>query len=86
LIKKLGYISEKEGKTISRFLMHTTFPALMLVSPHQVGIRLIFNSGYGFCISRHHDFDSLVCFYLEKSIAFSAFTRYVNWLDHQRFV
>ena len=32
LIKKLGYISEKEGKTISRFLMHTTFPALMLVS------------------------------------------------------
>jgi malate permease and related proteins len=32
LIKKLGYISEKEGKVISKFLMHTTFPALMLVS------------------------------------------------------
>ncbi len=32
LIKKFGYISEKEGKIISKFLMHTTFPALMLVS------------------------------------------------------
>jgi malate permease and related proteins len=32
LIKKCGFIEEKDGKTISKFLMHTTFPALMLVS------------------------------------------------------
>ena len=32
LIKKFDFITEKEGKTISKFLMHTTFPALMLVS------------------------------------------------------
>lgn len=32
LVKRFNYISEKEGKVISRFLMHTTFPALMLVS------------------------------------------------------
>lgn len=30
-IKKFNYVTEKEGKTISKFLMHTTFPALMLV-------------------------------------------------------
>lgn len=32
LLKKYGFIKEEEGKIISRFLMHTTFPALMLVS------------------------------------------------------
>ena len=32
LIKKFDFLTEKEGKTISKFLMHTTFPALMLVS------------------------------------------------------
>lgn len=32
IIKKAGYVTEKDGKTISRFLMHTTFPALMLIS------------------------------------------------------
>ncbi len=36
LIKKLGYISENEGKTISKFFMHTTFPALMLVSTMRI--------------------------------------------------
>lgn len=32
LVKKFDFLTEKEGKTISKFLMHTTFPALMLVS------------------------------------------------------
>jgi predicted permease len=32
LLKKYGFLTEQEGKTISKFLMHTTFPALMLVS------------------------------------------------------
>ena len=36
LIKKFGYITEKEGKIISKFLMHTTFPALMLVSTMRI--------------------------------------------------
>ena len=36
LIKKYNYITEKEGKTISRFLMHTTFPALMVVSTMRI--------------------------------------------------
>jgi malate permease and related proteins len=31
-IKRWGFITEKDGKVISKFLMHTTFPALMLVS------------------------------------------------------
>jgi malate permease and related proteins len=31
-LKKMDFITEKEGKIISKFLMHTTFPALMLVS------------------------------------------------------
>jgi malate permease and related proteins len=32
VIKRMGFITEKEGKIISKFLMHTTFPALMVVS------------------------------------------------------
>ncbi|WP_028667436.1 AEC family transporter [Runella zeae] len=32
LIKKFDFVSEKDGKSISKFLMHTTFPALMIVS------------------------------------------------------
>ncbi len=36
LIKKYNYVTEKEGKTISRFLMHTTFPALMVVSTMRI--------------------------------------------------
>lgn len=32
LIKKFDFISENDGKSISKFLMHTTFPALMIVS------------------------------------------------------
>lgn len=36
LLKKYNFISEKEGKTISKFLMHTTFPALMIVSTARV--------------------------------------------------
>ena len=31
-VKRLGYITEKDGKSISKLLMHTTFPALMIVS------------------------------------------------------
>jgi malate permease and related proteins len=36
LIKKYNYITETEGKVISRFLMHTTFPALMIISTARV--------------------------------------------------
>ncbi len=36
LLKKYNLISEKEGKTISKFLMHTTFPALMIISMARV--------------------------------------------------
>ncbi len=32
----MTFYSEKEGKTISRFLMHTTFPALMVVSTMRI--------------------------------------------------
>jgi malate permease and related proteins len=32
LLKKFDFLTEKEGKVLSKFLMHTTFPALMLVS------------------------------------------------------
>ena len=35
-LKKFNYITEPEGKTISKFLMHTTFPALMLISTARV--------------------------------------------------
>ncbi len=41
LIKKFGYITEKEGKILSKFLMHTTFPALVLVST--IRIKLEYN-------------------------------------------
>jgi predicted permease len=36
LLKKYHYITEKDGKTISKFLMHTTFPALMISSTAKV--------------------------------------------------
>jgi malate permease and related proteins len=36
LLKKYNFITEKEGKTISKFLMHTTFPALMIISTAKV--------------------------------------------------
>ena len=36
LIKKYNFISEKEGKVLSKFLMHTTFPALMIISTARV--------------------------------------------------
>ena len=39
LIKKYGYITEKEGKILSKFLMHTTFPALMIISTSKVVIK-----------------------------------------------
>lgn len=32
LLKKYRFVTEDDGKIISKFLMHTTFPALMLVS------------------------------------------------------
>jgi malate permease and related proteins len=36
LLKKFDFINEKEGKTISKFLMHTTFPALMIITMARV--------------------------------------------------
>ncbi|MCP9770750.1 AEC family transporter [Lacihabitans sp. LS3-19] len=36
LIKKYNFITEKEGKVLSKFLMHTTFPALMIISTAKV--------------------------------------------------
>ena len=39
LIKHFGFITEAEGKVISKFLMHTTFPALMIVSTATVDIK-----------------------------------------------
>lgn len=36
LIKRYNFISEKEGKVLSKFLMHTTFPALMIISTARV--------------------------------------------------
>jgi malate permease and related proteins len=36
LLKKYNLITEKEGKTISKFLMHTTFPALMIITMARV--------------------------------------------------
>ena len=38
LLKKYGFVTEKDGKTISKFLMHTTFPALMIVSTARVNL------------------------------------------------
>jgi malate permease and related proteins len=35
-IKYFNFITEKDGKTISKFLMHSTFPALMFVSTYNV--------------------------------------------------
>lgn len=32
LLKRFSFIREEEGKTITKFLMHTTFPALVLIS------------------------------------------------------
>ncbi len=32
IVKRLNFITEQDGKVLSKFLMHTTFPALMLVS------------------------------------------------------
>lgn len=49
LVKKLGFITEKEGKIISKFLMYTTFPALMIVSTARLHFetQLIFlSAGY----------------------------------------
>jgi malate permease and related proteins len=38
LLKRFKFLTELEGKTISKFLMHTTFPALMLISSARVNI------------------------------------------------
>ncbi len=35
-LKKFNFITEKDGKTISKFLMHSTFPALMFISTYNV--------------------------------------------------
>ncbi len=39
LIKKYNYIKEVEGKVISKLLMHTTFPALMIISTARVKLQ-----------------------------------------------
>jgi malate permease and related proteins len=36
LLKNYNFLSEQDGKTISKFLMHTTFPALMIISTAKV--------------------------------------------------
>lgn len=36
LIKRFEFVTEKDGKVISKFLMHTTFPALMIVSTARI--------------------------------------------------
>ena len=36
LLKKYNFVTEKEGKTISKFLMYTTFPALMIITTAKV--------------------------------------------------
>lgn len=38
LLKKYNFISEKDGKVVSKFLMHTTFPALMITSTARVDL------------------------------------------------
>ncbi len=35
-LKKFNFITELEGKTLSKFVMHTTFPALLLISMARV--------------------------------------------------
>jgi malate permease and related proteins len=35
-VKRMGFITENDGKTVSKLLMHTTFPALMLVSTMRI--------------------------------------------------
>ncbi len=39
-LKKFNFVTEKDGKVISKFLMHTTFPALMIVSTSSVKLEL----------------------------------------------
>jgi len=39
LIKKFDFVTEKDGKSISKFLMHTTFPALMIVSTIRIDFK-----------------------------------------------
>jgi hypothetical protein len=69
LLKKYGFVTEKDGKTISRFLMHTTFPALMIVSTARVqldpGLFLIPLFCIGFCV-------------IMLSIAWFWFSNYTN--------
>ena len=69
LLKKYGFVTEKDGKTISRFLMHTTFPALMIVSTARVQLDselfLIPLFCIGFCV-------------IMLSIAWFWFSNYTN--------
>ena len=39
LIKKYNFITEVEGKVISKLIMHTTFPALMIISTAKVKLQ-----------------------------------------------
>ena len=52
-VKKLGYITEQDGKIISKLLMHTTFPALMLVSTVRIQFKadLLFIPLFGLVFS-----------------------------------
>lgn len=69
LLKKYDFVTEKDGKTISRFLMHTTFPALMIVSTARVQLDpelfLIPLFCIGFCV-------------IMLSIAWFWFSNYTN--------
>ena len=52
-VKKLGYITEQDGKIISKLLMHTTFPALMFVSTVRIQFKadLLFIPLFGLVFS-----------------------------------
>jgi malate permease and related proteins len=39
LVKKRGFITENDGKTLSKLLMHTTFPALTLISTYRIDFK-----------------------------------------------
>jgi malate permease and related proteins len=71
LLKKYNFVSEKDGKTISKFLMHTTFPALMLVSTARVKLDFSLILIPILCIA---------CHLVMLAIAWFVFKKYPNQL------
>jgi malate permease and related proteins len=70
-LKRLGIVKLEDGKSISKLLMHTTFPALMLVSTIRVDLSAKYLLIPAFCIG-------FACTML--AIAFFWFTNYENKL------